>query len=63
MFATSRKLTALAIGLAITAGSSIAPSAADAQTRDKVTMGLFIASSAMPERFPRRTFPIRTKTR
>ncbi|MEY4214900.1 MAG: hypothetical protein RL458_3126 [Pseudomonadota bacterium] len=48
MFASSRKLTALAIGLAITAGSSLAPRAADAQTRDKVTMGLFIASSAMP---------------
>jgi len=48
MFASSRKLTALAIGLAITAGSSLAPRAADAQSRDKVTMGLFIASSAMP---------------
>lgn len=48
MFASSRKITALAIGLAITAGSSLAPRAADAQTRDKVTMGLFIASSAMP---------------
>jgi len=48
MFAPSKKLTALAVGLAIVAGSSIVPSAAEAQTRDKVTMGLFIASSAMP---------------
>ena len=48
MFATPRKLTALALGLAIAAGSAMAPGAAEAQTRDKVTMGLFIASSAMP---------------
>lgn len=48
MFASSRKLTALALGLAIAAGSSLAPRDAEAQARDKVTMGLFIASSAMP---------------
>jgi NitT/TauT family transport system substrate-binding protein len=48
MFASSKKLTALAVGVAIVAGSSIAPGISEAQTRDKVTMGLFIASSAMP---------------
>ena len=48
MTALSRKLTAFALGLSFAIGSTLLPGAAEAQTRDKVTMGLFISSSAMP---------------
>jgi NitT/TauT family transport system substrate-binding protein len=48
MTALSRKFTAFALGLSFAIGSTLLPGAAEAQTRDKVTMGLFISSSAMP---------------
>ena len=46
MFAR-KTFSALATGLAIATISAM-PAQSQAQTRDKVTMGLFIASSAMP---------------
>ena len=48
MLTPPRKLAALAVGVAIAVGASVVPASAQAQARDKVTMGLFIASSAMP---------------
>lgn len=48
MSAHPRKFSALAVGLGLIAAIAAPLQPAQAQTRDKVTMGLFIASSAMP---------------